>query len=88
MGYIPKSKKDKDIKYKAYKYQLYPNIEQELLIHNTIGYSRLIYNLLLWDRIECYKDKKEILKREVSYYKKQDQYKFLKEVDFLAFGKC
>ena len=69
---------------KAYKYRLYPNKKQKELINKTIGCTRLIYNLLLGDKIEYYKEHKEMLKREVSYYKNLKEYDFLKEVDSSA----
>ncbi|WP_165350774.1 helix-turn-helix domain-containing protein, partial [Ectobacillus funiculus] len=36
---------------KAYKFRLYPNIEQEVLIAKTIGCSRFVFNrfLSLWN---------------------------------------
>ena len=43
----------------AYKFRLYPNKEQETLINKTIGSSRFIYNYLLNDRINYYKETKK-----------------------------
>ncbi|MDZ7835559.1 MAG: helix-turn-helix domain-containing protein [Alkalibacterium sp.] len=39
------------LRHKAYKYRIYPNKEQEVLITKTIGCSRFIYNhfLNLWN---------------------------------------
>ena len=33
--------------YRAYKFRLYPNNEQRVLIHKTFGYYRFIYNYFL-----------------------------------------
>jgi len=74
---------------KAFKYRLYPNIEQEILLQKTFGCVRFIYNQMLANRIaiyEQYKDNKEALKQQKyalpADYKKE--YPWLKEVDSLA----
>lgn len=74
---------------RAYKYRLYPDKEQRLYLAKTFGCTRLIYNLMLADRIDIYnkyKDDKEELKKQKyptpAQYKKK--YEFLKEVDSLA----
>lgn len=74
---------------RAYKYRIYPNKEQRMYLAKTFGCTRLIYNLMLSDRIDIYnnyKDDKEALKKQryktPANYK--GQYKFLKEVDSLA----
>lgn len=67
---------------KAYKYRLYPNKEQREYINKTIGCARFIYNKMLGDKIEHYKETKEMLKNTPSQYKKE--YEWLKEVDSLA----
>lgn len=74
---------------KAYKYRLYPNKEQRIYLAKTFGCTRLVYNLMLSDRIDTYnkyKDNKEELKKQKyptpAGYK--EQYEFLKEVDSLA----
>ena len=63
---------------KAYKYRLYPNKEQAVLINKTFGCVRFIYNQMLADRkaiYEQYKDDTESLKQEKhplpAYYKKE-----------------
>ena len=43
-------------KYKSYKYRIYPNKYQEILIHNTFGCTRFIWNKMLEDKINYYKD--------------------------------
>lgn len=79
-----KRRTDSSKKRKAYKYRVYPNRDQKILISKTFGCARLIYNLLLSDKIDHYKETGEMLKREVTYYKKMDKFFFLKEVDSLA----
>lgn len=46
---------------KAYKYRLYPNKEQEILINKTIGCARFIFNHYLSKKIELYKENKKTL---------------------------
>lgn len=72
------------IKHKAYKFEIYPDNSQVVLFSKTFGCCRLVYNLLLSDKTDYYKETKQKLKREVSFYKKQEEYIFLKEVDSLA----
>ena len=69
-------------KNKAYKFRLYPNKEQEVLIDKTIGCTRFIYNRMLSDKIEHYKETKETLKNTPSQYK--EEFPWLKEIDSLA----
>ena len=58
------------------KYRIYPNQQQAILIHKTIGCSRLIYNLMLHDFYE-----NDLIKTPAKY---KNDYPFLKEVDSLA----
>ncbi|MGG0492144.1 transposase [Priestia megaterium] len=74
---------------KAYKFRLYPNDEQALLIRKTFGSVRFVYNKMLAERNETYqnlKEDKEALKKvkhpTPAKYKKE--FKWLKEVDSLA----
>jgi len=67
---------------KAYKYRLYPNVEQKIFFAKTFGCSRLIYNRMLSDRIEHYKTTGQSLKNNYAQYKVK--FPFLKEVDSLA----
>lgn len=74
---------------RGYKYRIYPNKEQEILIQKTIGCARFIYNKMLENRIttyEKYKENKIELKKQkhrtpASY---KGEYTWLKEVDSLA----
>lgn len=74
---------------KAYKFRLYPTVEQVLIIRKTFGCVRFVYNRMLAERKETYenlKDDKEALKKvkhpTPAKYKKE--YEWLKEVDSLA----
>jgi len=67
---------------KAYKFRLYPNEEQKEYFAKCFGCSRFIYNQMLEDKINYYKETKEMLKNTPAQYKKA--YPWLKEVDSLA----
>lgn len=67
---------------KAFKYRIYPNSSQIVLIEKTFGCTRFIYNKMLSDKIEHYKKTKQSLRLTPAKYK--DNYPFLKEVDSLA----
>ncbi len=41
---------------KAYKFRIYPNAEQKELLAKTFGCVRFIYNKMLADKIEHYKN--------------------------------
>ena len=44
---------------KAYKFRLYPNNEQRLLINKTFGCTRFVYNYYLHKKQELYKNNKK-----------------------------
>ena len=67
---------------KAYKFRIYPNNEQQLLFEKTFGCVRFIYNRMLADKIEFYKETKQKLNNTPAQYKKE--FEWLKEVDSLA----
>lgn len=67
---------------KAYKFRIYPNKKQEELISKTFGCVRFIYNKMLEDKIEYYKQTKKKLNNTPAQYKKE--FEWLKEVDSLA----
>jgi len=73
---------------KAYKFRIYPNKEQKVLMAKTFGCVRFIYNKMLGDKIEHYNRTKdsgeagEMLKVTPARYKAD--FEFLKEVDSLA----
>ena len=79
----------KEIRRKGYKYRIYPNTEQTLLINMTFGCIRKIHNLYLYERnaiYELYKDYPELLKshtyRTPAVYK--PSFPYLREVDSQA----
>lgn len=67
---------------KAYKYRLYPNKEQEEYFSKCFGCVRFIYNRMLSDKIDYYKETKQKLNNTPAQYKKE--FPWLKEVDSLA----
>ena len=69
-------------KQKAYKFRLYPNLEQRILFEKTFGCSRFIWNQMLADRIAHYEKTGESLKNTPAQYK--EKFPWLKEVDSLA----
>ena len=73
---------------KGYKYRIYPNEEQEILINKTFGCCRFVYNQLLAKKIELYKDEqKSISKTDCNNYCNRElkkEYSWLKEVDKFA----
>lgn len=50
---------------KAYKYRLYPTSKQEEFIQKTFSCVRLVYNLMLQDRIDIYKEMRKILNKRL-----------------------
>ena len=67
---------------KAYKFRLYPTKEQEIMFVKTFGCVRFIYNKMLADKIDFYKETKQKLNNTPAQYKKE--FEWLKEVDSLA----
>lgn len=71
---------------KAYKFRIYPNKEQQVLINKTFGCSRFVYNRYLSKKIEVYKSGKETftykqcssdltnLKKELEWLKEVDKF--------------
>lgn len=67
---------------RAFKYRLYPTTEQRELFIKTFGCCRKVYNLMLADKIESYKQTGKFATVTPAKYKKE--YPYLKEVDSLA----
>jgi len=67
---------------KAYKFRIYPNEQQKILINKTFGCSRFIYNRILADAIQNYKETGKSKLIDPAKYKKE--FEWLKEVDSLA----
>ncbi|MBP1042932.1 transposase [Vagococcus sp. BWB3-3] len=77
------------LRHKAYKFRLYPNVEQEILINKTIGSSRFVYNYML----NAWKTSFKETGKGLSYgkcsamlpsMKKSEETSWLKEVDSIA----
>lgn len=66
----------------AYKYRLYPNEEQKEYFAKCFGCVRFIYNRMLSDKIDYYKETKQKLNNTPAQYKKE--YEWLREVDAQA----
>ena len=67
---------------KAYKYRIYPNIEQKVFFAKCFGCVRFFYNKSLSDMNDIYKVTGKYRNITPASYK--DDYPFLKEVDSLA----
>lgn len=67
---------------KAYKFRLYPNKEQIEYFSKCFGCVRFIYNRMLSDKIDYYKETKKMLNNTPAQYK--TEFPWLKEVDSLA----
>lgn len=67
---------------RAIKYRLYPTTEQQIMFVKTFGCCRKVYNLMLADKIESYKQTGKFVTVTPAKYKKD--YPYLKEVDSLA----
>lgn len=75
--------------HKAFKFRLYPNKEQAILINKTIGCSRFVYNHFLNQWNETYKETGKGLSygkcsAQLPFLKKQEETEWLKEVDSIA----
>lgn len=71
---------------KAYKYRLFPNEEQRVLIEKHFGCSRYIYNFALSQRIETYEKEKTTLSKYeliklIPNLKQKEETEWLKEVN-------
>ncbi|WP_196595196.1 RNA-guided endonuclease TnpB family protein [Pectinatus frisingensis] len=67
---------------KAYRYRLYPTAEQKIMFAKTFGCARFIYNKMLGDRLNHYKEAGKKLNNTPARYK--SEFPWLKEVDSLA----
>ena len=77
------------MRYKAYKYRIYPNKEQQKLINKHIGCCRFVYNLCLEKKINVYKTSKKSIScfdliKLLPFLKKEQETSFLKEVNSLS----
>lgn len=77
------------MKYRAYRYRLYPNEEQKVLIAKHLGSCRFIYNYALAKKVKVYQVDGTNLSRfdiqaDLPNMKKSDEYCWLKEVNSLS----
>lgn len=77
------------MKYRAYRYRLYPNEEQKVLIAKHLGSCRFIYNYALAKKVKAYQVDGTNLSRfdiqaDLPNMKKSDEYCWLKEVNSLS----
>lgn len=70
------------IRQKSYKFRLYPTEEQKVIFAKTFGCSRAIWNMMLADKIQYYKETGKSLNNTPAQYKRE--FPWLKEVDSLA----
>ena len=70
------------IRHKSYKFRLYPTEKQMMMFEKTFGCSRFIWNQMLADKIQYYKETGKSLNNTPAQYKKE--FPWLKEVDSLA----
>ena len=78
-----------DMANKAFKFRLYPNQEQEVLLSKTFGCVRFVYNRWLDRKIKQYEEDKTTVTYtmcagEMAELKNEEGYTFLKEVDSIA----
>ena len=66
----------------AFKFRIYPDEKQKELFVKTFGCVRSIYNKMLADKIERYKQSKKMPKNTPAQHKKK--FPYFKEVDSLA----
>ena len=68
--------------FKSYKFRIYPNKEQRVLLAKTFGCTRFIWNKMFGDKEEYYKKTKKNLNVTPAMYK--EEFPWLKEVDSLS----
>ena len=80
-----------NVKHKAFKFRLYPNKEQQILLNKTFGCVRFVYNHYLDLKNRLYQEEKKSLSysascKDLTTFKKENT--FLKEVDSVALQQC
>ena len=73
--------------HRAYKFRLYPNKEQTILINKTIGCIRFVFNHFLAKRMEAYEQEKKTLNYNdcsAMLTRLKKEFEWLKEVDSTA----
>ncbi len=71
--------------HRAYKFRIYPNAEQRVLLAKHFGCCRFVYNYFLETREKAYKERKERISlfethHMVAEMRKTEQYSWLKEI--------
>ena len=66
----------------AFKYRIYPNKDQELLINKTFGCVRFVYNTILYTANKFYEETGK--NKIITPASLKSENRFLKEVDSLA----
>ena len=69
-------------KNKAFKFRLYPTVEQEKYFQKCFNITRFIWNKMLSDKIEFYKETNQMLYNTPAQYK--EEFRWLREIDSLA----
>ena len=67
---------------KAYRFRIYPDTEQQILLSRTFGCVRFVYNQLLQEKNESYEKNGKLLRNTPAHLKAK--YEWLKEADSLA----
>lgn len=78
-------------KYKAIKYRIYPNKEQQSLIFKTFGCCRFVYNYMLEESIKAHEKGESLCTRNSFNYlltSLKKNFIWLKEVDSIALESC
>ena len=75
-------KSRREVLNKAYKFRIFPNAEQQIMLAKTFGCVRFIYNHMLSDKIKYYEETRQKLNNTPAQYK--TEFEWLKEVDSLA----
>ncbi|RUS50861.1 transposase, partial [Kurthia sp. 3B1D] len=75
--------------HKAYKFRIYPNKDQQALIHQTHGHCRFVYNYFLERWNTSYEEEgkglnRSIMSKMLTKLKKQDDTAWLRNVDSVA----
>jgi putative transposase len=78
---------------RAFKYRVYPTLEQETLLRRTLGCVRLVYNKALAYRTEAWYERQKRVdyiksSAQLTLWKKEEDLDFLNEVSWGVFKGC
>ena len=79
-----KLRKNNNVQIQVYKFCGYPNEEQQIQLSKTFGSCRYLWNRMLSDHNNLYKEIGVVLNNTPADYKDLDECSWLKEVDSLA----